>query len=385
MENLLKRFPHLGGLILGNLDNKSLINCKKAGRDVSEFLEKDKLICIRVLRKYHRNFDKFKELWKEVINKTSFEMVKQLAVLVQNFFQRYPIIKNLKSNQVAPIHIAVEQNNVDLCKFIYEKTKNKNPVAILQLDCNDHKFEIPKYHRSNRYVEEDLTPLHIAAIKGNLEGFKLIFVNALYTNPANEREKLTPLHIAAQNGHFEICKYIHENVEDKNPLSKNGRTQFHIAVSNGHVEICKLMIKKVFDINSADIYGETPLHVAARNGHVEICRIIIQNMKDKKQVEHLELILKHRAEPLYSPACFKSVAIKNHADLKGKTPLHLAAELGYFEICQLLIDNIDDKHPIAANEMTPKDYAKRYGHYEIVELFNDKKKRKNRRKSNQIK
>ena len=71
------------------------------------------------------------------------------------------------------------------------------------------------------------------------------------------------------------------------------------------------------------------------------------------------------------------MAIKNHADLKGKTPLHLAAELGYFEICQLLIDNIDDKHPIAANEMTPKDYAKRYGHYEIVELFNDKKKRKN--------
>ena len=98
MENLLKRFPHLGGLILGNLDNKSLINCKKAGRDVSEFLEKDKLICIRVLRKYHRNFDKFKELWKEVINKTSFEMVKQLAVAVQNFFQSYPIIKNLKSN-----------------------------------------------------------------------------------------------------------------------------------------------------------------------------------------------------------------------------------------------------------------------------------------------
>ena len=94
----------------------------------------------------------------------------------------------------------------------------------------------------------------------------------------------------------------------------------------------------------------------------------------------IELILKHKAEPLYSPACFKSTALKHHADLDGKTPLHLAAEQGYFEICQLLIDNIDDKHPIAANDMTPKDYAKRYGHYEIVELFNDKKRRKNRKK-----
>ena len=62
MENVLKRFPHLGGLILDNLDNTSLITCKKARRDVSEFLEKEKLIGLRVLRKYHRNFDKFKEL-----------------------------------------------------------------------------------------------------------------------------------------------------------------------------------------------------------------------------------------------------------------------------------------------------------------------------------
>ena len=377
MENLLKKLPHLGKLILSHLDNKSLINCKKARTDVSEFLEKDKLIGIRVLRKYHRNFDKLKELWKEVIDKTSLVMMKQLAVAVRNFFRSYPIIQNLESNQVAPIHIAAEQNNVDLCKFIYEKTKNKHPVAILQLDCNDNKIEIAKYHQSKRYLETDLTPLHIAAIKGNLEVFKLIFVNALYTNPANEGEKLTPLHMAAQNGHFDICKYILENVEDKNPLTKYERTPFHTAVSNGHLEICRLMIKNSFDINSADRSGETPLHIAARNGHVEICKIIVESMRDKNQVKHLELILKHRAEPLYSPACFASVTMKNHADLEGKTPLHLAAEQGYFEICQLLIDNIDDKHPIAANDMTPKDYAKRYGHYEIVELFNDKKKRKN--------
>ena len=375
MENVLKRFPHLGGLILDNLDNTSLITCKKARRDVSEFLEKEKLIGLRVLRKYHRNFNKFKELWKEVIDKISLAMLKQLAVAVQNFFRLYPIIQNLESNQIAPIHIAAEQSNVNLCEFIYEKTKNKNPVAILQLDCNDDKIEIAK--QSMRYIETDLTPLHIAAIKGNLEVFKLIFVNELYTNSANEKEKLTPLHIAAQNGHFEICEYILENVEDKNPPRKYERTPFHTAVSNGYLEICKLMIKNVSDINSADSYGETPLHIAARNGHVEICRIIIENMKDKNQTELLELILKHRAEPLYSPACFTSAAIKNHADLDGKTPLHLAAEQGYFKICQLLIDNIDDKHPIAANDMTPKDYAKRYGHYEIVELFNDKKKRKN--------
>ena len=283
MENILKRFPHLGELTLNNLDNKSLINGKKASRDVSKFLENEKFFWIRILKRYHRNFVRFEESWREVIKKPSFEMVKQLAVTVQNFFQLYPVINYLESNQVAPIHIAAAQNNVDLYKFIYEKSKNKNPKATLQLDCNDYEIEIAKYSQSNKYLETSLTPIHIAAIKGNLEVFKLIFVNALDRNPATEREKLTPLHLAAQNGHFEVCKHIIENVEDKNPLAKHERTPFHTAVANGHLEICRLMINNVLDINSVDAYGETPLHIAARNGHLEICWIIL---KDKNPAEN---------------------------------------------------------------------------------------------------
>ena len=347
MEDILNRFPHLGKLTLNNLDNKSLINGKKASRDVSKFLENEKFFWVRILKRYHRNIDRFEESWKEVIKKTSFEMMKQLAVMVQNFFQLYPIIKNLESSQVAPIHIAAAQNNVDLCKFIYEKTKNKNPKATLQLDCNDHKIEIAKYSQSNKYLETSLTPIHIAAIKGHLEVFKLIFVNALDRNPATEREKLTPLHLAAQNGHFEICKHIIENIEDKNPLAKYERTPLHTAVANGHIENGRLMINNILDINSVDAYGETPLHM--RNGHLEICWII---MKDKNPAE-------------------------NPADFFGKTPLHLAAEHGHFEICQLLIADIDDKHPVACNGMTPKDYAFQYGHNDILKLFDNKKKRKN--------
>ena len=48
-----------------------------------------------------------------------------------------------------------------------------------------------------------LTPLHIAASKGNMFVLNLVFVNA------NEIIKVTPLHLAAQNGNFDIMSTYH--------------------------------------------------------------------------------------------------------------------------------------------------------------------------------
>ena len=159
MENILARYPHLGKLVFNNMDNQSLINFKVASRDVSEFMENDRFFWIRILKRYGKNFVKFEESWKEVTKKTPVEKVKQLVLAVKTFFQAYPLIETLESNKIAPIHIAAEQNNVELCKFIYEKTTNKNPEATLQGDNG---------------MDLGLTPLHIAAIKGNLEVFKVI-------------------------------------------------------------------------------------------------------------------------------------------------------------------------------------------------------------------
>ena len=145
MEKICQRFPHLGKLVLNNLDNQSLINFKEAIRDVSEFLENERFFWIVILRRYQSHFNEFKESWKEVTHKTSLEMVKHLAVSTLQYFKIYPLINPY--HQLAPINIAVELNNVDLCKFIYEKTRNhKNPKD-----------------------RNGMTPLHVAAMRGSFE------------------------------------------------------------------------------------------------------------------------------------------------------------------------------------------------------------------------
>ena len=41
---------------------------------------------------------------------------------------------------------------------------------------------------------------------------------------------------------------------------------------------------------------------------------------------------------------------KNPADLKGRTPLHIAAKNGYLAVCELIMDELEDKN----NHVNPK-------------------------------
>ena len=50
-------------------------------------------------------------------------------------------------------------------------------------------------------------------------------------------------------------------------------------------------------------------------------------------------------------------------DIEQRTPLHLAAEMGHFSICELLIEKSEDKNPIDHWEMTPLHYAARNNHW----------------------
>ena len=55
-------------------------------------------------------------------------------------------------------------------------------------------------------------------------------------------------------------------------------------------------------------------------------------------------------------------------DNYGCTPLHLAANDGYLEICKFLIENLDDLNPYT-NGKTPIYFANERNHRAIVSLL----------------
>ena len=87
-----------------------------------------------------------------------------------------------------------------------------------------------------------------------------------------------------------------------------------------------LAFKKSMPLSKAlkpDEYGSTPFHDAAWSGEFEFCKKI------------MNLMIKN------------NVKDKNPKDKHGDTPLHKAAVNGHYMICKLLMDNIENKCPIA--------------------------------------
>jgi len=102
--------------------------------------------------------------------------------------------------------------------------------------------------------------------------------------------------------------------------------------------VYELFPKRTGDVNPMDISGfATLLHHAAEKGHLLLCELIIDNVDDKNPKANWDT-----------------------------TPLHHAAANGHFEICQLIIDNVDDKNPKDWEKNTPLHNAAGNGHIEYV-------------------
>jgi ankyrin repeat protein len=53
----------------------------------------------------------------------------------------------------------------------------------------------------------------------------------------------------------------------------------------------------------------------------------------------------------------------------GSKPLHKAAKNGHYEVCQLVISNVNEKNPASNDGFTPLHIATKHGHYKICNLI----------------
>ena len=68
MEEFIARFPVIGQEIFNQLDNQTLTKCKEVSRDLNQFLEDDRLVWTRIIKKYDASHVEFKDAWKLVVN-----------------------------------------------------------------------------------------------------------------------------------------------------------------------------------------------------------------------------------------------------------------------------------------------------------------------------
>ncbi|MBN2081963.1 ankyrin repeat domain-containing protein [bacterium] len=155
--------------------------------------------------------------------------------------------------------------------------------------------------------------LHRAIVSGSLETTQAIVEGGADLELADLTAGITPLAVAVMFSSDDLVAYLLSQGADANRrIASSGASLLHLACISGNIKIVDLLLDQGLSINATDdLRHSTPL-VAA--------------------IENLD------ADPAFIKALLERGADVNAAETDfGYSPLLLAARLGHFEICQLLI------------------------------------------------
>ena len=220
LEEISLRFPHLEEQIFAQLDNQSLVKCRKIGRNWANLIDRQqKMIYIR---KIQANILISNESIVKTLRKESLERLIELEGLSREMNETYG---DTYGSHLARFRWLIHSYCKIDClngNFIWELMINNMPdksetarklisVIILLYPDQQKKLEtlLKLLDDKNPTSTSGSTPLHFAALLGRKEHFKLILRYAANKNPVNN-SGMTPYDVALAQieGYQEICDLV---------------------------------------------------------------------------------------------------------------------------------------------------------------------------------
>lgn len=154
--------------------------------------------------------------------------------------------------------------------------------------------------------------------------------------------ELSPLHAASGGGHVHVVQCLLAHGANVNTLGPLGMTPLMYAINNSQVETTKVLLRVGADVNLANVRNVTCVHLAVVN----------------RCLPMLLLLLDHGA----------TVDVPN--SVNKRTPLHIAAEAGDKEICELLLRYGARVSQCNSSGHDVTELAIEHGHWGVQALFN---------------
>jgi ankyrin repeat protein len=129
-------------------------------------------------------------------------------------------------------------------------------------------------------------------------------------------------------------------------LGRSCQSPLQIAVQKGHGKIVRLLLEHHADCNQRDSEGLTPLIHAIIRGHDDVVDLLLSHgagiqYLDDQHRSALHLAVVHRRERLLKKLlnhCASDIAVIDGCTKDGKTPLHIAIEMGHEVAVEMLLE-----------------------------------------------
>ena len=150
---------------------------------------------------------------------------------------------NAKSNSgITSLHNAVHSKNLELVRLLLDKGAQVNVCA--KVEWSQANFSPKIFNFLKEFFggeEKGITPLHNAAVGGNIEIVKLLLDKGAEIDCKNETSA-TPLHSAVVQGHLDIVKELLNRGADLKAKEYYGNTSLAFAITVNQKQVVDELI-----------------------------------------------------------------------------------------------------------------------------------------------
>ncbi|CDZ78226.1 Phosphocholine transferase AnkX [Legionella massiliensis] len=286
-----------------------------------------------------------------------------------------PELANVQSNDgFTPAFCAAQEGKLRALELLHSfrvdlgKAGNDGATTAHMAAQNGHRDALEFLLKNNPELanvqsNDGFTPAYCAAQDGKLPILELLHTLGADLTKANNNGE-TPAHIAAQSGHTDVLAFLLKSKPELGNVQANdGTTPAYCAAAADKLPILELLHSLGMDLTKTNNEGFTPAHIAAQLGHTDVLAFLLKNKPESANVRSNNgftlayyAAMTHKLHVLELLHTFGADLTKANKD--GRTPAHIAAQLGYTDVLVFLLKNNPELANVQTNDgNTPAYYA----------------------------